>query len=456
MTTTRRDRAASDELLRRVVQSLPGATFELERFVGLIGVEVTDRIPTAAVTCGARSRLLLNPEFVAAYCRTDEHLFMLVMHELWHVLLGHTRLHPRPTPAHNIAFDAMINSGLAHQFPGREYRGFFESVYSAEQFPERLLRPPAGWPHRPVYSGPGPSGTERVMQTLYPPTRRPPTAYGGDVLALLDGVAVDGVQLLGDHDADDADYASVADGPRTGPALREMVGEWPGGPPGGPGQAAGDLRPWILDPPRPRSVPKEFEAVLRRAADRQRGDRRVHTGSDRVAVVSVLPSRHDRHHVARTRLGLPSLLRRPVLDVPTRQQERAACVYLDVSGSMADLLPLLLPPLVRAVTSGSVTLWQFSTGVVPLSLTDLRAGRLETTGGTAIGPVLAHAVESGTTRSIVVLTDGYVEMPDTQVLAALAAQDITVEAVVPASHAAWPLSEFATVTVLPDLAECAR
>ena len=36
----------------------------------------------------------------------DEHLFLLVMHELHHVLLGHTRLFPRASRAHNIAFDA--------------------------------------------------------------------------------------------------------------------------------------------------------------------------------------------------------------------------------------------------------------------------------------------------------------------------------------------------------------
>src|SRR5262245_30539096 len=97
----------------RVARSIPGATFELEALVRLVGIEETSEVATAAVTCGARARLLLNPDFVATHCRRDEHLFLLVMHELWHVLLGHTTLYPRPTTAHNIAFDAIINAGLA-------------------------------------------------------------------------------------------------------------------------------------------------------------------------------------------------------------------------------------------------------------------------------------------------------------------------------------------------------
>ena len=37
--------------------------------------------------------------------RTDEALWTLVLHELHHVLLGHTRLYERISPLHNLAFD---------------------------------------------------------------------------------------------------------------------------------------------------------------------------------------------------------------------------------------------------------------------------------------------------------------------------------------------------------------
>ena len=38
----------ADRILSRIVNSLPGGTFELETFVGLVGIELTDRVPTAS------------------------------------------------------------------------------------------------------------------------------------------------------------------------------------------------------------------------------------------------------------------------------------------------------------------------------------------------------------------------------------------------------------------------
>ena len=36
------------------------------------------------------TRLLFNRQFVDEHCRTDEHLLMLLMHEMHHLVLGHT------------------------------------------------------------------------------------------------------------------------------------------------------------------------------------------------------------------------------------------------------------------------------------------------------------------------------------------------------------------------------
>ena len=158
-------------LKRRLVNCLPAATFELETFCRLAGIEVTDKIPTAAVECVYRPRLLINPEFVEKYCTRDEHLFLLVMHELWHIILAHTRMYSRATPAHNIAFDAIINATLSRMFPEPEYRGFFEKINPEEKFPQVLLRPPKGWPHNPQYppNDIEPAGTAQLVKRLYPP-----------------------------------------------------------------------------------------------------------------------------------------------------------------------------------------------------------------------------------------------------------------------------------------------
>jgi hypothetical protein len=156
-------------IAERIAHSLPGSSFELEQLVRLVGIEETDTIPTAAVTTRGRARLLINPDFVAEHCQRDEHLFLLVMHEMWHVLLGHTTLYRRTSTLHNIAFDALINAGLARQHPEHAYRGFFEATNPVDSFPALLLRPPAGWPSARQHDpGVGPDWVPRILRQLYP------------------------------------------------------------------------------------------------------------------------------------------------------------------------------------------------------------------------------------------------------------------------------------------------
>jgi hypothetical protein len=57
----------------------------------------SDEVPTAAVECQLQPRLLINPGFVEKHAETPEKLLVLVMHELHHVLLGHTTLFPAVT-----------------------------------------------------------------------------------------------------------------------------------------------------------------------------------------------------------------------------------------------------------------------------------------------------------------------------------------------------------------------
>src|SRR5687768_13082831 len=104
-------------LVQRVLDAVPARSYAMQALLSLLRIEVSTSVPTAAVSCTRRPVLLMNPEFVDAHCRSDEHLFLLVMHELHHILLGHTRLFPRPTPAHNLAFDAVINAMLVARFP---------------------------------------------------------------------------------------------------------------------------------------------------------------------------------------------------------------------------------------------------------------------------------------------------------------------------------------------------
>src|SRR5437773_12270809 len=127
----------------RILDCFPAGSYALSALLRLVDVVETPDVETAAVECRSNPRMLVNPEFVEKSAATPEKLLMLVMHELHHVLLGHTRLFPCVTAVDNLVFDAVINALLCRMFPQTEHTAFFTELYSEEDFPACLLRPPA-------------------------------------------------------------------------------------------------------------------------------------------------------------------------------------------------------------------------------------------------------------------------------------------------------------------------
>ncbi len=469
----------SELLAERLVSCLPAASFELETLCRLAGISVSRDIETAAVTCEGRSRLLVNPDFVAAHCRRDEHLFLLVMHELWHVILAHTRLWPRPTPNHNIAFDAVINAGLARQHPAPEYRGFFEALNPADAFPALLLRPPVGWPFAPRYRRAGlPKGADGIMRRLYPPpaavgSREPlyeeilaVLERGGDADASADGPggrptgngAGTGPVLVGDH-GDHCGDDDALDDPLLGDVVRRIVGKWPPPPfPLAGRDSGGAVRDWTaaLSPPA-EDVRRAFARVLRRCLGANPGGavRRNRVDVPVMGGTGVWPNAADRLAPARRLLGGPATLWAQPARTPARllEQPATAHVYLDVSGSMTELLPRLVGLLVPFVADGRAAAWQFSTTVEPLLLGALRRGELATTMGTSIDCVVEHLLSHPAVRRAVVVTDGYVGPARADLARRFADAGVRLHGVLPAESAwARDLEALgAALTVLPPL-----
>lgn len=391
------------ELRARIFSVLPAASVHLDKLLGLADVVVTTQVPTAAIECRAHPRLLVNPHFVAQHCRTDEHLFMLVMHEIAHVTLGHTRLFPRPTPASNVAFDAVINAALCRQFPGPEYTSFFSEFYAWEHPVARLLRPPPGWPDQPQPLPAGANAVERdVHARLY--------GAGQDItyvellalLQLLGGPgAWEALALLGDHDGT-PDEQAVADS-----ALRALLEG-----------IASQLTALRLPP----SVPPErkLRAALRRLLSRAgleaggRGPRQRLRAPFATPIETVVPQPRDRRALALARsLGHAPLLWRGTLPQVRRQPHPSdiAHAYLDVSGSMDRELPLLASVLAPLQRAGVLRLYVFSTEVAAVTPRDVAEGRLPSTGGTDIDCVLRHLLAlppRSRPRRAVLVTDGFV------------------------------------------------
>ncbi len=487
---------AAAAVAERIVNCLPAASVEMETFCRLASIELVDdgeagapgargpavrttpAVRTAAVECADRPRLLLNARFLREYCRRDEHLFLLVMHELWHVILGHTRLYPRIDLADEIAFDAVINAGLARQFRGPEYLGFFDRLNPADSFPALLLRPPAGWPDDPVYPGLGPAGTLRVLRQLYPPPDYPPTVSipsHAELVALI-AAGPRGRKrceplLLGDHETGPAGGGSLDPGaaptraqraladPLLADVLRRSVAHWPE-PPfvlGNPGRGGFPSAHDVLPAPAAEAARRVFARLLRRCLVEgpSRERRRTRVAVPVLGGPAPLPNARDRLAPARRRLGLPATLyaQPAIARSLAREPDGVAHVYLDVSGSMAALLPRLVGLLRPHALAGRAKVFQFSTTVWPLPAAQLRRGEIRTTGGTAIDPVLQHAVDAPRVRRILVLTDGVTGDPHRRLAKKVRARRIKVHVVLPAESAHRRHLEgiAASVTVLPGV-----
>lgn len=416
--------AAATHLRARILSVIPAGSYQLDRFFQLFDLQVTHAVATAAVSMGATPRLLINPEFVARHCRTDESLFVLVLHEMLHVVLGHTRLFARATPAHNLAFDAVINAMIARAHPEPAYLELLQEVNSWARFPGRLLRPAPGWPQCPAPLPDDASDRERVLHArLYGPDHKNVTYHElFELLSELLGASeTEATQLLGGHD-DGGGGEEVEGDPTVRDVIDSMVQQWPA-------QVSGPLRgtvgpKHVLELAAKVVADKALERALAAFFARAGLDgRRRLAGQPRTVNVptssfSVLPQAGDRRGHARA----VALGRAPVFwDAPSCRRLRTrppvpdAFVYLDVSGSMGSCLPFLRAALRRPVRDGVARLFAFSTVIAEVCVRTFGQRATQSTGGTEINAVLRHVLSlpaKQRPRKVALVTDGYVGAPD--------------------------------------------
>ncbi|MFM1870663.1 MAG: hypothetical protein RL398_85, partial [Planctomycetota bacterium] len=181
------DDPRAEALRLRILGCIRPGVSALDELLTALDFRPTTEVSTAAMVDDGRPTLLVNPDFVDAYCRTDERLFVLLLHEYLHVVLGHTRLFGTMTETKNLAFDAVINAMIAQLLPEPAYLALLRESNPWESFPGRLLRPPPGWPQRPQ---PLPADAcdqeRRVMARLYGERRDVDSITYHELFELLD------------------------------------------------------------------------------------------------------------------------------------------------------------------------------------------------------------------------------------------------------------------------------
>lgn len=426
--------------------------FALESLVSVAELSWSDQIPTACLTAGERPRILFNPGFVRAHCTTPERLAMLILHELAHHGFAHMRMTPHVTRAQNIAFDAIINRSVLQHLWDRgadmcAYLTLLESLYRPDSAPSFLLRPPLGWHpnlgggHEAPATCPAP--LRAIHRRLYAPVGRGcmvDVTYGEIVEALDVTRAVwerlEQPMLLGSHGeqhpaghhSTDLSRDSLPHRfRRTFTALSSCARDA-----AGPGSAASDRDVTTL-PPAPaliHSLRSAFRnALVPGGTGMPRATKQLR------ASLSVWPAR-DRRALAKRMVARALGAPMPLLfcdEGAGRSVERqTAFIYCDVSGSMHGYLPALLPALAPLRDELDATVWQFSTEVEPLSGRDLRAGRVRTTGGTDVTPVLLHLLRNTRRlpKRVVLVTDGYFHKPPLRLIEAVRTRGTEVHVIV--------------------------
>jgi len=438
----------SRRLEYQILDSFTGGNTAVRTLLSLMDIVETTEIPTAAVECVAVPRMLINPEFVAVHANTPEKLLMLVMHELHHVILGHTSFFGNTTPIDNLVFDAVINAMLCHDFPGTAHTSFFTDLYREDAFPECLLRPATGWKpglfdDDPLGGFPTPpfTGLEepedddesdlicpvpRLLETkrygrIASAYRELYSAFGSTYVELYEALThgllrfrMDDVLLLGDHTPKVGSSCGSLErrSPVLFEAVRRIVEEWPQPPEPIPGRSLSDvIEETGFEVRKHRSCRRELRWIFRRIGGRTCGGGGPRRLSSQPSPVATPVPTFDRRSVVMRALGtVPLLYHHEVVGREWAPHGEKVHVYLDVSGSMDTVIASVYGAVLDSLEFVHDRIHLFSTEVKDISLRQLSYGACESTGGTSISCVAGHIREHRVRRAVI-LTDGYVGTP---------------------------------------------
>ncbi|NBP39559.1 MAG: hypothetical protein EBV34_14175 [Betaproteobacteria bacterium] len=408
------------EWSHRVLDAFPAGSYALTGLLRLMDIVASTDVQTAAVECVAEPRLFINPDFVERHAATPERLLMLVMHELHHVLLGHTTLFPRISAIDNFVFDAIINGIICRMFSESEYTSLLTDFYSDEEFPACLLRPSRGWPQRVDSELPALERLDEPLRSEVAALHRSLYSETGasyhevyevlpKVLSSMTLESLDPVPLLGGHDSEGPSGDSMrAASPLMFEIIRGLVEQWPQPPDPIRGRSLAD----VINPSQVIANPvaenrKRLRELIRRVAQ-PRGRVAIHKKAPtKASVVMPLPSR-DRRSVVMRSLGFEPLLQTHEITATTQRGSiRPTTMYIDVSGSMEAVIPSAYGAVVDCLHFLEPTICLFSTKVAEVSLYELKSGVCRSTGGTDISCVVDH-IRKHRVEQAVIITDGWV------------------------------------------------
>jgi hypothetical protein len=408
--------ALFEALLQELIDENP---FAIRAALQVLNVQFTVQVPTLAVTCESRPRMLVNLEFVAKHAFTETQVKAVVIHEFLHVLLRHTEGRQKPTPARHLAFDAVINAIIHRQY-GESYSSMMARYYADSTDLKKLLRPMNEVELEWLKSHPDKvpqwarmwdglyagrliaDDIEKLADAVADELLTPSKASRYGPFQLKTGSDSDS-DLLGNHEDLGQDIEGDL-GRAVESALKQMNGHGIWRSPRDRG-VGGPLTNSLFDEDRTptRKWESKVLALIKKyiTPDRRSKAQREELWSYRIPVLSS----GDRRAFLKAQWS--PFLPESSWEGQRLKQDGTAQVYLDVSGSMNTEMPLVIGLLNRLGRHIRRPFWAFSDEVSP-AVIERNQLRTATTGGTSMKCVLEHVAKTRPDAAIVI-TDGFIE-----------------------------------------------
>lgn len=394
-----------EKIKQRIFSVIPSSSLHMMELLKLFSIRFVDNDIThsAAITCNSRPELLLNKDFIDLYCKTDEHLMMLIMHELYHLILGHTKLFNRHNEIDNIAFDAVINALLCRMFPSDEYTSFFTNINDDSNFPGCLLRP---------IGKNTPKEFLDVLNGLYNATTGTYFEVYESINKKLSDLLSSGklqYVLLGNHRDDEN-----VNNPLLKKILADVISKWPRENIFIGRDLGGELEKRQINFEKIDKSSKNKMMRLLKKSGVIEGivtKRKKSSTPIKYDAMTFFPNYNDRTILTKSILyRTPLLFNNQLTNNNANEHHLKTLVYLDVSGSVKETLNKFAPLLLKPYKNKECLLYAFSTEVVPVTYQEFIKGSYNSTLGTSIDSIFEHYFslpKKKQAKKILILTDGY-------------------------------------------------
>lgn len=373
------------QIISRIYSVVPKNSIWMDELLKISSISFSEKIETACTNLETKE-MILNENFIDEYCQSDEHLLMLILHELYHIIMGNILI-PMSIDSNMeiniIILDSIINARLCKIFKEQKYVSFFEETYPhADSFPECILRPKCEetpeefYPVLDLLYESNDASYEKVLKMLQEIFKNNPQE---DTQNETTQEPLNEEQLSNIEEKYDEILSKK-------PETREQIIQEVNGksfkfvP-----FSTEEINGWIA------KIKDIFENEL------EHEKRYVMTSYDpnlpSGTMSTFMPSIHDRTHLSKTLLyeNRPLLFNKKVSYIEkSKKEEIKTPIYLDVSFSMAPFLDRVQYLLSSIMQTYKFKLYAFSTDVSELPTDKVKKGKFSTRGGTDINALFKH------------------------------------------------------------------